>query len=612
MRRPAVPALLLVAGLVCAVAAAFDAVAPPPAAAQRRNYTIDTDPIRLGDRALEQGRLPGARQHYEEAVANEHHVREAYLGLARIAVREGRYPDAEANYRQALAAAGDSFPEARAGLALLLLRLGRELEAEQELEQALARDDKVWAAHYGMARRYLAAGEWEKARRELERGEGGKGVTEGEDLYHHGTALYHLGKGDVAEAEKSALRAMHLNPADPEHSALVARIYEQRGTRTLAIQAYEQALATPGMEPTAPMMHALGRLYGAENRFNDAAERYRQAVAVDSTYAPAVKDLADLLRRADRHEMAARTYLRYVELDPENVDALLGLAETLYEVGRYTSAAEAARAALRLDPASDAAALALARAGIHSSDDAVKAEAAQLMQKLPADSGWTARDLVALAAWQTELRRFEEAQASLERAAQLDAELFEVPFQQGVVALRAGRPDAAARYFQRAAGLRPQSAAAHLNLGIARYQAGSVAEAVPALREALAQDEDLVLARLLLAQALAATGQESAAEQQYQGVLEREPQNAKALRGLGFCRIRQSDYAGAVDAYRRATEAEPGNADAWAGLGSAYLGLERYDDAEAAFAKARAIDPENIMLVKGTEILNQARNAEGR
>ena len=92
-------------------------------------------------------------------------------------------------------------------------------------------------------------------------------------------------------------------------------------------------------------------------------------------------------------------------------------------------------------------------------------------------------------------------------------------------------------------------------------------------------------------------------------MLNREAGNAKAMRGVGFCRIRQADYAAAIKAYRGATRVDPGNVDGWSGLGSAYLGSQNLADAEAAFAKARAIDPKNIMLVKGTELLNRAKAA---
>ncbi|MBM4130909.1 tetratricopeptide repeat protein, partial [bacterium] len=126
---------------------------------------------------------------------------------------------------------------------------------------------------------------------------------------------------------------------------------------------------------------------------------------------------------------------------------------------------------------------------------------------------------------------------------------------------------------------------------------------------AVAGDDSNATARLLLAQALAGVDSLAAAEKQYRQVLALEAGNARAQRGLGFCRLRAGDYAAAAAAYEQSTQGEPGNADGWAGLGSARLGQGRLDAAAAALAKARAIDPQNPMLRTGTELLNQARSA---
>lgn len=222
-------------------------VAPGPASADRPVYTMDTDPLRLGKKALAGGRLAEAKALFEEAVHNGHHVPRALFGLGEIAMREGRYDDAEPLYRRALESGGDDYAEAHAGLGLTLLRLDRDQEAAQEFARALDADGKLWEPHYGRARLLLAQQKWSDALRELEHGAGLHGVAEGEDEYRFGMALYQLGRGEVTEAETSALLALHLNPTEPEYGTLVGEIYERRNAPTLAIDAYEQALRAPGM-----------------------------------------------------------------------------------------------------------------------------------------------------------------------------------------------------------------------------------------------------------------------------------------------------------------------------------------------------------------------------
>ena len=288
------------------------------------------------------------------------------FGLAEIALREGRYPDAEAYYRKSIAAGGGKFPMANAGLGLLLLRLGRDQEAAQEFDLALDADSSLWRAHYGKARLHLADEEWGKAKKELDHGADLRGLAKGEEKYQYGMALYLLGTGDVAGAEKSALLAMHLDPTDPDYGTLVARIYQMNDNTVLAINAYEQALNMPGMTPMAPMLNNLATLYREEKRYNEARDSLTRAVAADSTYAPALKDLGDLYRLANQHDKAARAYLRYILLERDDLEVLLDLADSCYEIRSFAQGTEAAQTARKLAPDSRDARFQFARSGIYS------------------------------------------------------------------------------------------------------------------------------------------------------------------------------------------------------------------------------------------------------
>lgn len=590
----------LVAAFLLAATSVQSADAP-------RTYGLDEDPIRLGTKALAQGRWADAKARFDEAIANAYKVDQAKYGLAEVAVREGRPESAEPLYRGAIEARRGEFPEARAGLGLLLLRAGRDRDAAWEFDRALTEKPDLWDAIYGRARVLLGEGKTDEAKALLAKGAKRKGVAEGEDRYHYGMALLYSAQGDLASAEPEALLAMHLNPADPEHGALVARIYEQKNSPALAIDAYERVLATPGTSPTAPMLHALGRLYQRVERYTDARDRYLQAVDVDSTYAPALRDLADVFRLAKQSEKAARVYLRYLLAEPDDVDARVHLAECYLELGQYEPAAEAARVAAAHDSTRTDARFALARAGIRSGDVAARGEAAALFPTLPDSLPWKAEDFVALASVQVEAKQPDAAEQSLARALALDPDLPDAHFQQGLLHLGAARPDSAIVAFQRAVQGNPEAPLYHLNLGIAYYQAKRIADSIPAFRRALELRPELTAGRLLLAQTLAVSDSVAAAAKEYRRVLDAEPENAKALRGLGFCYIRSADYKEAVRSYEAATKAEPGNADGWAGLGNAYLGLQNWDAAEKAFDKARVIDPANSTMRKGLELLKKAR-----
>ncbi len=581
------------------------------AGAAPRTYGLDDDPIRLGTKALAESRMADARASFDAAIADGYKIDQAKYGLAEIAVREGRSDLAESLYRDAIAArkGPGGFPEASAALGLLLLREERKQEAAAQFDLALGEKPDLWPAIYGRARLLLDEGKVAEAEPMLRKGAKQRGLAEGEDKYHYGMALLHAAKGELAKAEPEALLAMHLNPAEPDAGALLARIYESRGEPTLAIDAYERLLATPGPTPTAPMLHALGRLYQRGHRYNEARDRYLEAVDVDSTYAPALRDLADVHRLAKQYDKAARIYLRYLAAVPDDVDARVRFAETCIALGQYGPAADAAREAASRDSTRLDARFALARAGIRSSAADVRAEAAGLFATLPDSLPWTAADYVALATFEADAKNPEAAQKSVARALALEPGLPAAHFQQGLLDLGAGRADSAVAALERAVRGSPDTPLYHLNLGIAYYQAKRIPDSIPVFRRALELRPDMTAGRLLLAQALAVSDSVASARKEFLEVLDVEPENAKALRGLGFCYIHSADYEPAVRAYEKAAKVEPGNADAWAGLGNAYLGLQNWEAAEKAFERARAIDPANATLRKGLELLERTRSS---
>lgn len=569
-------------------------------------YTIDTDPIRLGNRAFDAGNLDEAHRRYQEAVDADYQTARALLGLAQIAVRQGRYRDAEPLFRQSLDRNSDS-GEARAGLGLLLFRSGQPGPARAELDRALAVKPDLWEAAYGLARLALAEGRVDEAEPLLRKGAGRHGLREGEDLYHHGMALLHLQRGDLNGAESEALVALSLNPGEPDYGTLVGTVYERKNVPSLAIGAYEQALAAPGITATALTWHTLGRLYQKVERYTEARDSYLKAVEADSTYSPALRDLGDLLRLAKQNDRALRTWRRYVQLEPADVTGWLAVSQVALDLQQPAQALDAARSAMTIDSTRIDVRMAWARAGLRSGDRAVRGEAARLFSTVADSAGWKPADWLALATARSEARQFVEARSALDRAVAVDAKNADAWFQYGLVEMNAGRPDSAEARFQAALALRPDAALTWLNLGIARLQARRNQEAVSALRRAVALDSTQASGRLMLAQALALSDSLKAAETEYRRLIEREPANARALRGLAYCQIRRGAYGEAARSYRASAEAEPGNADGWAGLGNAYLGLQKWDAAGEAFQRARAIDPNNASMKKGLELLEKAR-----
>ncbi len=577
----------------------------------QKSYTYETDPIRVGTKALEKNDLAVAKAAFEEAVTNSYELPKAKVGLAEIATRTGRFDEAEALYREALdihgRESGKGLPEADAGLGILLIDSDKWDEGIAHINKAYKQNSGYWPAIYGQARIELRAKKWDKAKSYLDWGASRKGVAQGEDLYHRGLALYYLGRNDLLGAEKEALTALNMNPTDPRHGVLVAQVYEKRNVPASAIAACEDVLKTPGVQPTASFIHFLGTLYQKAGRYNDARDRYVQAVDMDSTYAPALKDLGGLFVLAQQYDNASKVYLRYLELEPDDLGAYVGLTESLGESGRYAQALQAANKAMSIDSTRADVRLAYARAALRNRDKALRTRGADMYASLPDSVKLGAEDLVLLAGYEIDTGRLEEAGAHLDQAVAADSSYAEAYFQRGLLAFKTNQPDQAIGHFEEAIKRNPKVALYHLNLGVAYFQANQIDNAKPALRRAIALDKRPVMGHVLLGQALVSSDSLPAAEAEYQTALSLDPKNARALRGLGFTYLRTASFDKAAESYKAATDADPRNADGWAGLGQSYLGLGDLASAEDAFSKAQSIDPSNPQLKRGRDLLNKAK-----
>jgi tetratricopeptide (TPR) repeat protein len=592
------------------VAVVVQCLVTSPSGAQKQ-YSYETDPIRVGTKALEKNDLNAAKAAFEEAQENSYQLSKAKYGLAEVMVRTGRFDDAETLFREALtidaSEGGKSFPEAHAGLGILLVDSDHWDEGIEHINKAYKQNSGYWPAIYGQARIEIRNRKWDKAKAFLDWGASRRGIGQGEDLYHRGLALLEMGRNDLQAAEKEALTALNLNPTDPRNGILVAQVYEKRNVPASAIRACEDVLRTPGVEPTPSFIHFLGTLYQKAGRYNEARDRYVQAVDMDSTYAPALKDLGALYDLAKQYDRASQVYLRYVELEPDDVEAYVGLTESLGESGRYAQALQVANKAMALDSTRADVRLAYARTALRNRDKALRTRGAEMYASLPDSVSLQAEDLVLLAAYEIDSGRLDEARQHLVRAEKADSSYAEIYFQFGMLAFKTNHPDSAIISFEQAIQRDPKVALYHLNLGVAYFQANQVEKAKPALRRAIALDKRPVMGHVLLGQALVSSDSLAAAEAEYQKALAIDPKNARALRGLGFTYLRTASFDKAVDAYQAATDADPRSADAWAGLGQSYLGLGDLSSAEDAFSKAQSLDPSNPSLKRGRDLLNKAR-----
>jgi Tfp pilus assembly protein PilF len=153
--------------------------------------------------------------------------------------------------------------------------------------------------------------------------------------------------------------------------------------------------------------------------------------------------------------------------------------------------------------------------------------------------------------------RLRQLGARLDRGERLTVARAQIEAERGIVAYRAGEPEAAARAFSRAVAEDPADVSSWHNLGLARNQTGDAAGAAEAFRRALALDGDRPAVRHLLAQTLLQLGEHEEARSILRSLVAGGSEDARVWLDLGHAEQRAGDLRGAADAFQRAADLDP-------------------------------------------------------
>jgi FkbM family methyltransferase len=195
-------------------------------------------------------------------------------------------------------------------------------------------------------------------------------------------------------------------------------------------------------------LNDLGVVAAQQRRLKEAADLFRHAIAADTTFAVAHKNLANALSELGDVTGAIAAFQRAVELEPQSPDVLNNLGILYSKQANYQAAVDALRKAIHLNPNYPAAHnnLGIALASSYRTPLAVAAF----------------RRAIALAP------NFTEAHSNL-----------------GLALIEIGWPDEAIEHFERAVAQKPDYADAHRNMAIALTDVGRLDEALLHYQRAL-------------------------------------------------------------------------------------------------------------------------------
>ncbi len=305
--------------------------------------------------------------------------------------RQGRYPESRRHLERVIALIPDEVTS-RINLAMVHFSgLGEYEEASNLLGKALAIDPKRAEAHHLLGKIRLHQHRLDEAIESLTDATR-LSPTSGE--YEGWLGIARQRRGLHAEAELSFLTAARLAPWDPRPHLNLGRLYQQTGlrdsvvtTRAFAtferlsppqrlVDHYRRKLAEYPDRAAAPYL--LGRAYHDQGRMQLAEKHYGMALALDSTFAPALHGAGRILQERGQLPEAASAYAAAWESDPQLPGIDNDLGQVYHHQRRFDLAVTAYRRGLDhiSDPAEVPALLtnlAMAHAMLGQLDDAVGA-----------------------------------------------------------------------------------------------------------------------------------------------------------------------------------------------------------------------------------------------
>ncbi len=162
----------------------------------------------------------------------------------------------------------------------------------------------------------------------------------------------------LAEAERSLLRALELNPMNTDHSANLGRLYlawaQLAGAddRAAAVQrSLDYYSVATRLSPNAAHLHnEYASAYQMAGDPSQALEQFMTSLRLDPRYAETYRRLGDFYRNSNQIDEAIRTYEQGVQVAPRNITLRSVLGLFYAEQGDGAKAIEQNLAVLELRP----------------------------------------------------------------------------------------------------------------------------------------------------------------------------------------------------------------------------------------------------------------------
>ncbi len=461
----------------------------------------------------------------------------------------GRLVEAEASYRQVLAAQPDH-PDALHLLGAIAQQAGRHDLAVELIRQAIRLNgqDPFYFCNLGLALRDL---------------------------------------GMIDEAVAACREALRIAPDLAEAHANLGLALRDRGLLDAAVAAYREATR---IKPDLAEAHSnLGSVLREQGKLDDAVAACREAIRIRPGYAEPYSNLGAALCEQGKFFEAARACREAIQLERNSAGAYSNLGSILYRQGKFGEAVAACHEAIRIKPdyAEPHAILGTAFHGQGKLGEAVAAlrDAIRIRPDL-ADAHSSLGSVL------KDQDKYEDAIAACREAIRLSPDDAAAHSTIGAAFYDQGDFDQAIVSYREAIRIKADFATPHSSLGAIFYQRGELEEAIEACRAAIRIKPDYAEAYCNLGCALFDRHEYDEAAAALLQALRFKPGLTEAHSNLGKVWRDLGRLDDAIKACRQAIQINPQYADAYLNLGAGLCDQGFLEEAVEAYRKAIAVKPE--------------------
>lgn len=283
--------------------------------------------LKLADTFFKAGDMPKAEAYYERRLALAPEDPYALMGLARIALDNGKWDAAEARLQKAIAA-NPQFGDAHRLMAQVHEHKGRRAEMQKSLDRAA-----------DCTRFRPAPDPW---------------IDGLEELCHDSEQLLVLGSMALAQEDiptavnKHFARALKIDPDNPAVHLALGQAWLLAGKWDRAQQYLRRTLA---LDPASDQAYfQLGLILQNQNQLPEAEAMMQKALVYQPNNANVLNNLGVILLGQDRYAEAMASFRKALDLYPEHINAHYNLGLALWASGKSREAVAQYHKVLELKP----------------------------------------------------------------------------------------------------------------------------------------------------------------------------------------------------------------------------------------------------------------------